>query len=71
MTVWITFTVAMAVLAIMLVIVQRVENNIHSNHDTHESFLWSDAVLDTIAVVCQQGTASLILGLLRQILFLF
>ncbi|PSN55586.1 Ionotropic receptor [Blattella germanica] len=72
-SVWVTFSVTMAALTIFLVYVQRTENHIHSKrkNEVDESLNWSDAVLDTIGIVCQQGTGNTPKYLAARMIFIF
>ncbi|KAJ9591143.1 hypothetical protein L9F63_002298 [Diploptera punctata] len=60
LTVWITFSVTMAILTIILVFVRQTENHLQSKNEISEPVFWSDAILDTIGIICQQVPENII-----------
>lgn len=55
-TVWITYALIVAVLTIALVISIRTEQAISPSEHYHP-VRWSDAALNSVGIVCQQGTS--------------
>lgn len=55
-SVWATYTLSVAFLTLVLDIVQRIEKNIWPLSVPHDyPISWSDALLNTVGIVCQQG----------------
>jgi hypothetical protein len=55
-SVWATYILTVAFLTVVLVIVQRIEKNVWPlTVPPDHPISWSDAVLDAVGIVCQQG----------------
>ncbi|KAJ9593931.1 hypothetical protein L9F63_014645 [Diploptera punctata] len=67
-TVWIAYIVILAIMTIMLYISQRLE---HHMDPTKQTVLFGDTVLNSVAVVCQEGTSRTPDSFSSRIIFLF
>lgn len=57
-SVWACYILTVAFLTVVLAFVQRVERHVRPLSSPDHPILWSDAVLDTVGIVCQQGEQS-------------
>jgi hypothetical protein len=57
-SVWATYTLTLAFLTVVLFFAQHTEKHITPLTPPDRQILWSDAVLDTVGIVCQQGEQS-------------
>jgi hypothetical protein len=55
-SVWATYILTVAFLTVVLHIVQRIEKNLWTlSRPPDNPVSWSDALLNTVGIVCQQG----------------
>jgi hypothetical protein len=65
-TVWITYALIVVILTIALVVSMRTEQTLRpSEHD--QPVRWSDAALNSLGIVCQQGMSLCLPHFLKQI----
>jgi hypothetical protein len=57
-SVWITYTVTVAILTIVLVFTRRVHQRVDAS-SSGPAIGWSDSIMDSLAIVCQQGDSVL------------
>jgi hypothetical protein len=54
-SVWITYSVSVAILTAMLMFTRRVHERVNPFSSSDSAVGWSDSIMDSLAVVCQQG----------------
>jgi len=66
-SVWATYAVTVAILTIVLVITRRVYQHADTSSSSSGSSVgWGDSIMDSLAIVCQQGDSGhtfLLLGI--------
>ncbi|XP_069702766.1 glutamate [NMDA] receptor subunit 1-like [Periplaneta americana] len=70
-SVWITYTLTVALLTVVLVFNRHVQKRTRPNKSQGRPLLWTDAVLDTIGIVCQQGAENVPESVSSRIVFVF
>lgn len=64
-SVWITYTVSVAILTAVLMLTRRLYQRVNPCSSSDYSVGWGDSIMDSLAIVCQQGDYVLIFLLLR------
>jgi hypothetical protein len=54
-SVWVAYAVTGAILTVVLVITQRVYQRVDTSSLSGSSVGWGDSIMDSLAIVCQQG----------------
>lgn len=62
-SVWITYTITVAILTAVLMLTRRIYQRVNPSSLDY-SVGWGDSVMDSLAIVCQQGDSVLIFLLL-------
>lgn len=62
-SVWITYTITVAILTAVLMLTRRIYQRVNPS-SSDSSVGWGDSIMDSLAIVCQQGDSVLIFLLL-------
>lgn len=54
-SVWITYSVSVAILTLVLMFTRRVYQHVNPSASSDSQIGWGDSIMDSLAVVCQQG----------------
>jgi hypothetical protein len=54
-SVWVTYGVTVAILTVVLVFTRRVYRRVDTSSTSGSSVGWGDTIMDSLAIVCQQG----------------
>jgi len=54
-SVWVAYAVTVAILTVVLVITRRVYQRVDMSSSSGSSVGWGDSIMDSLAIVCQQG----------------
>jgi hypothetical protein len=54
-SVWATYAVTVAILTVVLVVTRRVYQHVGVSSSSDSSVGWGDSIMDSLAIVCQQG----------------
>jgi hypothetical protein len=61
-SVWITYTVSVAILTVALMFTRQMYQRVNPSASPSNSHIgWGDAIMDSLAIVCQQGDVILFL----------
>jgi len=65
-SVWVAYAVTVAILTIVLFITRRIYKRVDTSSSSDSSVGWEDTIMDSLAIVCQQGDSDhtfLLLGI--------
>jgi hypothetical protein len=54
-SVWVTYIVTVAILTVVLVFTRRVYHRIDASSSSGSPVGWADSIMDSLAIMCQQG----------------
>lgn len=58
-SVWITYTITVAILTAVLMLTRRMYQCVNPSSSSDYSVGWGDSIMDSLAIVCQQGDSVL------------
>jgi uncharacterized membrane protein YecN with MAPEG domain len=57
-SVWIVYTVSVAILTAVLMFTRGIYQHVNPSTSSDYSVAWGDSIMDSLAIVCQQGESA-------------